>query len=61
MENADYCDDIKRLIMSMLQTDSVNRPNAKLVFDSISCHKCKNTAIHSTKEMSKVAPKGMIL
>jgi hypothetical protein len=36
MENADYCDDIKRLIMSMLQTDSVNRPNAKLVFDSIS-------------------------
>ena len=61
MENADYCDDIKRLIMSMLQTDSVNRPNAKLVFDSISCHKCKNTAIHSTKEMSKVVPKGMIL
>ena len=47
--------------MSMLQTDSVNRPNAKLVFDSISCHKCKNTAIHSTKEMSKVVPKGMIL
>ena len=61
MENADYCDDIKRLIMSMLQTDSVNRPNAKLVFDSISCHKCKNTAIHSTKEMSQVVPKGMIL
>ena len=61
MENADYCDDIKRLIMSMLQTDSVNRPNAKLVFDSISCHKCKNTAIHSTKEMSKVVAKGMIL
>ena len=61
MENADYCDDIKRLIMSMLQTDSVNRPNAKLVLDSISCHKCKNTAIHSTKEMSKAIPKGMIL
>jgi hypothetical protein len=39
----------------------VNRPNAKLVFDSISCHKCKNTAIHSTKEVSKVVAKGMIL
>ena len=45
----------------MLKTDSVNRPNAKQVFDSISCHKCTNTAIHSTKEMSKVVAKGMIL
>ena len=61
MMNADYCDDTKSFIMWMLKTDSVNRPNAKQVFDSISCHKCKNTAIHSTKEMSKVVPKGMIL
>jgi hypothetical protein len=61
MENADYCDDIKGFIMWMLQTDSANRPNAKLVFDYISCHKCKKTASHPTKEMSKIVAKGMIL
>ena len=61
MKNADDCDDAKSFIMWMLKTDSVNRPNAKQVFDSISCHKCTNTAIHSTKEMSKVVAKGMIL
>ena len=61
MENADYCDETKGIIMCMLQTDSVNRPTAKSVFDSISCHKCKNTTKHSTKEMPKVVATGMFL
>lgn len=58
MENADYCDDIKSIIMWMLQKESANRPTAKQVQEAISSHKCKNIGTHTAVELSKAVAKG---
>lgn len=42
MRDADYCDNIKRLIMSMLQKESAHRPNARQVLEVIGKHKCSS-------------------
>ncbi|XP_076090427.1 serine/threonine-protein kinase Nek4-like isoform X2 [Mytilus galloprovincialis] len=57
MENADYCDDIKSIIMWMLQKESANRPTAKQVQEAISSHKCKNIGTHTAVELSKAVAK----
>ncbi|CAG2202687.1 NEK1_4_5 [Mytilus edulis] len=57
MENADYCDDIKSIIMWMLQKESANRPTAKQVQEAIASHKCKNIGTHTAVELSKAVAK----
>ncbi|CAC5394717.1 NEK1_4_5 [Mytilus coruscus] len=57
MENADYCDDVKSIIMWMLQKESANRPTAKQVAEVIASHKCKNIGTHTAVELSKAVAK----
>ncbi|XP_052090647.1 serine/threonine-protein kinase nekl-2-like isoform X2 [Mytilus californianus] len=53
MKKADYCQNVKKLIMWMLQTESVNRPTAKQVLENIQTHRCKTIDSQTTIDIAK--------
>lgn len=55
MRDANYCEDIKRLIMSMLQKQSAYRPKAKQVLEVVKKHKCT----HMKEESKPFSPRVM--
>ena len=61
MTNADYCREVKSLIMKMLQSESVNRPTAKQILDIICNHNCHTAESNTSTELAKAVATGKMV